>query len=59
MSRKRRQEKLAVLMAQSRRGGRRVRRTRHLRVRRARFWLLVLAVGGLGLAVLGVLHEFL
>ncbi len=58
MSRRKRQEKLAVLLAQSRGGRRRVLRTRHEHVRRARFWVLVLAIGAAATGLIGVLHEF-
>ena len=59
MSRKKRQEKLSVLLAQSRGGRRRVMRTRHEHVRRARLWVLVLAIGVAATGLVGVLHEFL
>jgi len=60
MSCRRRQEKLAVLLAQTRGSGRRrVLRTRQEHVRRARRWVLVLVVGVAATGLLGVLHEFL
>lgn len=59
MSRKKRQEKLSVLLAQSHSARQRVLRTRHEHVRRARLWVLLLAVAAAAAGLLGVLHEFL
>lgn len=59
MSRKKRQEKLSVLLAQSHSTRQRVLRTRHEHVRRARLWVLLLAIGAAATGLIGVLHEFL